>query len=1000
MSDHAWVVEQVASYLAGGLEPAEVERLENHTAECGICAQVLAEARRLDQTMETLFAEVRPGPALEDRMVRSLRGVPRPRRPRLAWIARLAASVAAVVVLALVGMLMNHLIGQGQLPILAFGDAERARSLAQNDLKQLELVLASKQRARPDLSPIEQQPIIRTPEALDALDANRLAESIRDDFSYKVNMNRIADGSVNFVDQSHSMVAGETTASNKTGNVPAPSVANPLSAHGAATQTYAPPTVLTATPGFGMQSGLSPYGTIVSSTPATQAPKGESPGAAPANDYFRPGALATAPPPGTSIGQGRELKARPEQTKSEGDKKQKDGEAPKPGAPAADPVPPSAPRKIIRSGDIEFEIESFDAAVAAITKLVSDPKMGGFIATVNSEKLPNGKVRGSVAVRVPPEHLDPLLLDLRKELGKGGELKSQRIGSQDITKQYTDLESRLRAARAMEERLLQIIKTGKGEIKDLLLAEKELGIWRTKIEELEGELRYYANLVALSTLTITLTEKEIRAPFAILETEQVKVNIEVEDVEKAQREALAAVAGVNGRVVKSELKKDNAGQYSAVLHAEVAADKAIPLRDRLKGLGRVTRLDVDRLQQAEGGTARAGEVIKVKRGDVRFEVILYDLATVQPREWVSLSLACPDADAAYKTILNRVEKAAGRVVKSDLKRQPNEKTVGTIQFDVKAAEADAVLAAIKEVGEVMALQTTEASDTAPNVTRAKRGFQVNLLALGAVVPRQTLEIQLATHDVPAGFRTLQEAVAKAKGRVLVANLNEQEKQNISAQFEFTIRRGEEAAIQTALAAAGEIYARKATRAADGDNVLDSLILVKVALINPSNIQPRETVTLGIEVADVDQAAAAMTAYVVQVKGRAEQARMSHEPNGRVTAKLIFDVPLVAAAGVVEKCKATGTVRAQQSTHNPQVPESALAIARLEVTLSNTDLIVPSDEGIWAQVRKGLKTSFVAISWSLIVVIIGVCAVLPWVLVILGVYVVVRRLRRKPAAATP
>jgi len=32
----------------------------------------------------------------------------------------------------------------------------------------------------------------------------------------------------------------------------------------------------------------------------------------------------------------------------------------------------------------------------------------------------------------------------------------------------------------MEERLLKIIKEGKGEIKDLLLAEKELGEWRER----------------------------------------------------------------------------------------------------------------------------------------------------------------------------------------------------------------------------------------------------------------------------------------------------------------------------------------------------------------------------------------------------------------------------------------------------------------------------------------------------------------------------------------
>jgi hypothetical protein len=90
----------------------------------------------------------------------------------------------------------------------------------------------------------------------------------------------------------------------------------------------------------------------------------------------------------------------------------------------------------------------------------------------------------------------------------------------------------------------------------------------------------------------------------------------------------------------------------------------------------------------------------------------------------------------------------------------------------------------------------------------------------------------------------------------------------------------------------------------------------------------------------------------------------------------------------------------QSVRNPQVPDSDLAIARLDVTLSNADLIVPSDEGIWAQIRKGLRTSFIALSWSLVVVTIGLCFVLPWAVVGLGSYVIIRRMRRKPVAVAP
>jgi hypothetical protein len=87
----------------------------------------------------------------------------------------------------------------------------------------------------------------------------------------------------------------------------------------------------------------------------------------------------------------------------------------------------------------------------------------------------------------------------------------------------------------MEERLLNIIKTGKGEIKDLIAVENTLGEWRTKIEKMEGEMRYYSSQVSLSTLTISLAERELQTPLALVVTENVKMRLEVEDVTKPRR---------------------------------------------------------------------------------------------------------------------------------------------------------------------------------------------------------------------------------------------------------------------------------------------------------------------------------------------------------------------------------------------------------------------------------------------------------------------------------
>ncbi|TMQ30104.1 MAG: hypothetical protein E6K70_24740, partial [Planctomycetota bacterium] len=111
MSEHAWILENLESYTACGLEPAERERLEEHIASCTACAAALEETRALDQRMETLFAGVRPKATLEDRMIGKLRAAPGGRGLKY-WIPLCAA---AVLLLAVVGAGVNGLAANGSL---------------------------------------------------------------------------------------------------------------------------------------------------------------------------------------------------------------------------------------------------------------------------------------------------------------------------------------------------------------------------------------------------------------------------------------------------------------------------------------------------------------------------------------------------------------------------------------------------------------------------------------------------------------------------------------------------------------------------------------------------------------------------------------------------------------------------------------------------------------------------------------------------------------------
>ena len=127
----------------------------------------------------------------------------------------------------------------------------------------------------------------------------------------------------------------------------------------------------------------------------------------------------------------------------------------------------------------------------------------------------------------------------------------------------------------MEDRLIEIIKTGKGEIKDLVAAERELGIWRTKIEEMEGEIRYYTNQVSLSTLTINLVEKEIQAASALVVNRSHKTAHRGRGRRQGPRGGPAEGGGrATGPRHQIRMKQHAAGQFEAILQIEIAPEKA------------------------------------------------------------------------------------------------------------------------------------------------------------------------------------------------------------------------------------------------------------------------------------------------------------------------------------------------------------------------------------------------------------------------------------------
>jgi hypothetical protein len=150
-------------------------------------------------------------------------------------------------------------------------------------------------------------------------------------------------------------------------------------------------------------------------------------------------------------------------------------------------------RKIIRNANISFQVA--DVANSAKRIEIAVKKFNGFVKSSEETRNGNG-LRHNITVRVPALQLDTFLVALLKE---SIYTESKTITAEDVTKQYVDLEARIKAKKITEEKYLEILKKARN-VEEVLKVEEQLGMMREDIESREAELRELKNDVAMSTV--------------------------------------------------------------------------------------------------------------------------------------------------------------------------------------------------------------------------------------------------------------------------------------------------------------------------------------------------------------------------------------------------------------------------------------------------------------------------------------------------------------------
>ena len=399
--------------------------------------------------------------------------------------------------------------------------------------------------------------------------------------------------------------------------------------------------------------------------------------------------------------------------------------------PAETPAPASANRKLIRNATVELEIVSFDDAVQKITAFANEDR--GYVATTNSQKQANGKLRGQVIVKVLPENLDRLLQKLRGL----GELKNQTLGTEDVTKAYFDTDARLKNAHVMEQRLIDMLNTKTGKVSDLLQVEKELGRVREEIEKMQGDLKYWDSQVQFATITISLAERDMEEPAAFLLKERAQLALYAPDVEKIYNQ-IKALASPKVQVTNAQLNRDYSGRVSATMSMLIAPEESDAVIGRVKGFGRVENFQMQTQRIAQGGSG-ISENAKTKRDKVELNITVSREEQEQALQQTSLRIRTSSVDEKAKELRILAEKQGGRVRNSTFNRDPDGRELANVWLRVPMKNYASLMQSLNSLGRVenVSVQRQNRTDAQIDEANAPADVSIQVYSQGNIVSHES-----------------------------------------------------------------------------------------------------------------------------------------------------------------------------------------------------------------------------------------------------------------------
>lgn len=174
-------------------------------------------------------------------------------------------------------------------------------------------------------------------------------------------------------------------------------------------------------------------------------------------------------------------------------------------------------RLVIRNADLSIVVDDPSSAMGYVNQMAD--RMGGYVVTSNLWKSVNYNgnevPEASITIRVPANLLNQAIEEIEKLTNdRAVDVLSKNVSGQDVTKEYTDLNSRLKNLEDAEAQLRSILEEAK-KTEDVLNVFNQLTYYREQIEVIKGQIKYYEEASTLSSISVRIQAHEAVNPITV-----------------------------------------------------------------------------------------------------------------------------------------------------------------------------------------------------------------------------------------------------------------------------------------------------------------------------------------------------------------------------------------------------------------------------------------------------------------------------------------------------